>query len=79
MGSGCAIDNLTNGEHGVKAAEVGGGSKAICASADTHFNDKGPKRQWDNLDNGLLVVISLPSSQTLSPGLKTGAGSHRRL
>jgi hypothetical protein len=30
-----------HGEHGVKAAEVGRESKAICALADTHFNDKG--------------------------------------
>jgi hypothetical protein len=28
-------------EHGVKAAEVGRESKAICASADAHFNNKG--------------------------------------
>jgi hypothetical protein len=28
-------------EHGVKAAEVGGEGKAICALADTHFDDKG--------------------------------------
>jgi hypothetical protein len=32
-----------------------------------------------NLDDSLLVAISLPSSQTLSPGLKTGSGSHCRL
>jgi hypothetical protein len=30
-----------HGEHRVKAAEVGGESKAICASADAHFDDKG--------------------------------------
>jgi hypothetical protein len=30
-----------HGEHGVKVAEVGRESKAICASADAHFNDKG--------------------------------------
>jgi hypothetical protein len=29
-----------HGEHGVKAAEVGGESKAICTSADAHFDDK---------------------------------------
>jgi hypothetical protein len=29
-----------HGEHGVKAAEVGRESKAICASADAHFDDK---------------------------------------
>jgi hypothetical protein len=28
-------------EHGVKAAEVGGESKMICASANTRFNGKG--------------------------------------
>jgi hypothetical protein len=28
-------------EHGVKAAEVGGKGKAICASADARFDDKG--------------------------------------
>jgi hypothetical protein len=28
-------------KHGVKAAEVGGESKAICASADVCFDDKG--------------------------------------
>jgi hypothetical protein len=31
---------LDHGEHGVKAAEVAGESKAICASADAHFDDK---------------------------------------
>jgi hypothetical protein len=30
-----------HGEHGVKAAELGGESKTICASADAHFDDKG--------------------------------------
>jgi hypothetical protein len=30
-----------HGEHRVKAAEVGRESKAICASADTCFDDKG--------------------------------------
>jgi hypothetical protein len=30
-----------HGEHGVKAAEVGGESKAIYTSADAHFDDKG--------------------------------------
>jgi hypothetical protein len=30
-----------HGEHRVKAVEVGGESKAICASADAHFDDKG--------------------------------------
>jgi hypothetical protein len=29
-----------HGEHGVKAAEVGRESKAICTSADARFNDK---------------------------------------
>jgi hypothetical protein len=29
-----------HGKHGVKAAEVGGESKAIYASADAHFDDK---------------------------------------
>jgi hypothetical protein len=28
-------------EHGVKAAEVGGKGKVICASADARFDDKG--------------------------------------
>jgi hypothetical protein len=28
-------------EHGVKAVEVGGKGKAICASADARFDDKG--------------------------------------
>jgi hypothetical protein len=40
---------------------------------------KESKCQWDNLDNGLLVAILLLSSQTLSPGLKTRAGSHCQL
>jgi hypothetical protein len=30
-----------HGKHGVKVAEVGGESKAICASADAHFDNKG--------------------------------------
>jgi hypothetical protein len=30
-----------HGEHGVKAAEVGRKSKAICASADACFDNKG--------------------------------------
>jgi hypothetical protein len=30
-----------HGEHGVKAVEVGGESKVICASADARFDDKG--------------------------------------
>jgi hypothetical protein len=29
-----------HGEHRVKAAEVGGENKAICASADARFDDK---------------------------------------
>jgi hypothetical protein len=40
IGSGCAIDSLTT-EHGVKAAEMGGERKAICASANTRFDNKG--------------------------------------
>jgi hypothetical protein len=32
---------LDHGEHRVKAAEVGGESKEICASGDARFNDKG--------------------------------------
>jgi hypothetical protein len=28
-------------EHGVEAAEVGGKGKAVCASADARFDDKG--------------------------------------
>jgi hypothetical protein len=32
---------LDHGEDGVKAAEVGGQSKAVCTMADTGFNDKG--------------------------------------
>jgi hypothetical protein len=32
---------LDHWEDGVKAAEVGGQSKAVCAMANTSFNDKG--------------------------------------
>jgi hypothetical protein len=32
---------LDHGEDGVKAAEVGGQSEAVCAMADTGFDDKG--------------------------------------
>jgi hypothetical protein len=32
---------LDHGEDGVKAAEVGREGKAVCAMADTSFNDKG--------------------------------------
>jgi hypothetical protein len=32
---------LDHGEDRVKAAEVGGQSKAVCAMADTGFDDKG--------------------------------------
>jgi hypothetical protein len=32
---------LDHREDGVEAAEVGGESKAVCAMADTGFNDKG--------------------------------------
>jgi hypothetical protein len=39
----------------------------------------GPKRQCDSLDGGLLVAMSLPSNQTLSPGVNNGAGSRQRL
>jgi hypothetical protein len=34
-----------------------------------------PKQQWDNLEDGQLVAISLPSSHILSPSSKVGAGS----
>jgi hypothetical protein len=32
---------LDHGEDGVKAAEVGGKSEAVCTMADTGFDDKG--------------------------------------
>jgi hypothetical protein len=32
---------LDNGEDGVKAVKVGGKSEAVCAMADTGFDDKG--------------------------------------
>jgi hypothetical protein len=40
---------------------------------------KGPRRWWDSFADGLLVAMSLPSSQTVSPGAKIGVGSHRQL
>jgi hypothetical protein len=67
---------LDHREDWVESAELWGQSKAVCAMADTGFNDKELKNRRDSLDDGLLVAISLPSSQTLSPGVKTGAGSH---
>jgi hypothetical protein len=50
------------------------------APRPTHLSmTNGPKRWCDSLDDGLLVAMSLPSSQTLSPCVKTGAGSRHRL
>jgi hypothetical protein len=46
-----------NGEHGVKAAEVGRESKTICASANARFDGKGPKHRWDNLDDGVKGLL----------------------
>jgi hypothetical protein len=66
-------------EHRVKTVEVGGRARQYAHRLTHASMTKGPKRQWDNLDDGLLVAISLPSSQTLSPGLKTRAGSRRQL
>jgi hypothetical protein len=68
-----------HGKHGVKAVEVGGGARQYAPQPIHTSTTKGPKHRWDNLDDSLLVVISLPSSHTLSPGLKTGAGSRRQL
>jgi hypothetical protein len=36
---------LDHGEDEVKAVEVGRESKAVCAMAETSFDDKGPKRR----------------------------------
>jgi hypothetical protein len=58
---------LDHGEDGVKVAEVGRESKAVCAMANT------------SLDDSQLVAMSLPSNQTLYPGANTRAGSRRRL
>jgi hypothetical protein len=58
---------LDHGEDGVKVAEVVRESKVVCAMANT------------SLDDGLLVAMSLPSNQTLSPCANTMAGSHQWL
>jgi hypothetical protein len=41
MGSGSTGAQLDHWEDGVKAVEVGRESKAVCAMANTSFNDKG--------------------------------------
>jgi hypothetical protein len=79
MGSGCTIDNLTMGNTGWRWQKWGGRARQYAPRPTHASTTNGPKRWWDNLDDGLLVVISLPSNQTLSPGLKTGAGSRQRL
>jgi hypothetical protein len=68
-----------HGEHGVMQWKWGGRARRYAPRPMHASTTKGPKCQWDNLDDGLLVAISLPSSQTLSPGLKIGAGSRQRL
>jgi hypothetical protein len=66
---------LDHGEDGVKAAEVG--RARWYTPWPTHSSmTKGPKCQWDSLDDGLLVAMLLPSNQTLSPGENTRAGLH---
>jgi hypothetical protein len=74
MGSGCMIDNLTMGNTGWRQWKWGGRARQYAPWLTHALMTKGPRCRWDNLDNDLLVVISLPSNQTLSPGLKTGAG-----
>jgi hypothetical protein len=71
MGSGSAGDSLTTGNTGWRRRSWGGRARQYVPWLTQASTTKGPRCRWDSLDDGLLVVMLLPSSQTLSPGANT--------
>src|SRR3981189_2645443 len=79
MGSGGARVSFTIGNTGCRRDRERG-SWSLYAPCPTCFSIvNGPSLRWVSFAEGLVVLMSLASNHTLSPGLRVGAGVLRRL